>query len=158
DFKPELTHNQQAVRVLQLYADHGARARLRSDASAGPAYAIRGLLVVTGEDQHQQAASAMARTVVIDVPGHRKDPALADRCLARRGEYPALMADFVAWALSTGATGGFADRVRRHRGRYLDAVAHVPNGMRVAGHLARLAAALEVLAEYLDQDGTWPGR
>jgi hypothetical protein len=158
DYKPELILGQGPVRVLQAYADGAGRGRLRRDASAAPTYTIRGLLVVTGEDLYEQAPSALARTIVVEAPFHEKDAARARRCRDRRREYPALMADFIAWTLRTGVAASFADRVERFRGDYLEGVDDQANGMRVAGNLARLAAATEAFAEYLDQDGAWPGR
>src|SRR5262249_11241693 len=80
-YKPDVVYHGQVVRILQTYADSTGRGRLKSDATTNTTRPIRGLLLSTGEDIPEHSASALARSLVIEVPQGEKDVARGQRCL-----------------------------------------------------------------------------
>jgi hypothetical protein len=156
DYKPEVMHPQQAVRVLQNYADRTGRGRLRADATTNATRPVRGLLVSTGEDLPEHTASVLARCVVVPVPQRPKDVERGERCGAECGRYRGLTADLLRRVLADRRHEGFADRVRGHRRRYHRDVAGQPNDSRVAGNFGLLSAGFEEATRYLAD--AWPAR
>ena len=159
DYKPDAgAGHREVVRLLQNYADNSARARLRSDATANVTRPMRCLLVSTGEDRPEHAASAAARTLTIAVPRGPKDFARGGRCRGRCGRYPALTADLIRHLLAAGRTAGFAVRVEAYLEHFLEGIAGRQNDARIAGNLALLAAAFAEFAGYLADAWTgWEG-
>jgi hypothetical protein len=154
DYKPETIRPEQAVRVLQGYADGSARGRLQSDATANVSRPIRGLLLSSGEDLPEGSAATLARSIVVPVPNRPKDIARGQRCLAVRRLYPAVTADFIAWMLKNDQVKGFAALVATHQARFYAGIAGKQNDARIASNFALLAAAFEEIAVYLAD--AWP--
>lgn len=148
DYKPNVTHTSQIVRLLQAYADSGSRGRLRVDATANASRPIRGLLVVTGEDTIEHTPSAIARAVVVPVRTRHKDIERGARCAAESTKYAGVTADFVRWLLAHDGLARFARRVEELKGRYYRDIAGQQNDARIAGNFAQLAAAGELMFEY----------
>ena len=156
DYKPELVkYSQEVVRVLQAYADNTARGRLRSDATANVMRPIRGLLVCTGEDIPEHHASAVARSVIVQLPQQAKNLVAGSRCKAEYQNYSGVMADFIRWLLNEGRCDGFTQRFNELQGKFYNDVAGQQNDIRVATNLALLGAAFEKFAEYLGD--VWVG-
>jgi hypothetical protein len=149
DYKPELVPGAQAIRVMQAYADGSGRGRLQKDARSDVTRPIRGLLLCTGEDLPQNNASALARTIIVEVPNQEKDLGRAERCLAARPHYRGVMADFLRWLIAEGRVTGFAARVDQHCQAFYQGIAGQQNDARIAGNFALLAAAFEEFALYL---------
>jgi hypothetical protein len=156
DFKPEVIQAGQAVRILQTYADTAGRGRLQADARANVTRPIRGLLISTGEDLPQNNASALARTIIVEVPNLPKDQGRAARCLEMWPLYRGVMADFLRWTIAEGRAAGFAGRVRRRSERFYERISGRPNDARIAGNFGLLAAAFAEFSRYLGD--AWPGR
>jgi hypothetical protein len=155
DYKPEVVPAYQVVRILQSYADNTARGRLKSDASANVLRPIRGFLVCTGEDVPEHNASAIARSVIVQVPQQAKKVAAGSRCLVECEHYCGVMAGFIRWLLAEGRPGIFAQRFGELQTQYYQDVVGQQNDIRVATNLALLGAAFEQFAEYLGD--VWPG-
>jgi hypothetical protein len=149
DYKPEVVQQHQVVRVLQTYADSTARGRLKADATANVLRPIRGLLVCTGEDVPEHNASAVARSVIVQVTQQTKNVSAGNRCVEECGNYSAVMADFIRWLIAGKRTEIFARRFRELQQQYLADVNGQQNDIRVATNLAQLGAAFEQIAEYL---------
>src|SRR5262249_26604650 len=155
DYKPEVVPLNQIVRVLQTYADSAARGRLKADASANVLRPIRGLLLSTGEDVPEHHASAVGRSVIIEVPQGAKNLEAGGRCLGECRLYSRVMGDFLRWVLAEGRKGVFTRRFGELQDRYYRDVQGQQNDLRVATNLALLGAAFEQFAEYLGD--VWPG-
>jgi hypothetical protein len=159
DYKPEYVTPFQAIRLIQNYADGTARGRLRVDATANMTRPIRGFLVVTGEDILEQSSSVMARCIRVPVPYRRCELRAADlergrRCLQHYHNYPGVTADFIRHLLSHGRIQRFGDEVRCRQDFFNALIQGQPNGLRIAGNFALLAAAFAEMAAYM-QD-VWP--
>jgi hypothetical protein len=154
DFKPEFIPQRDGVRLLQTYADDSARGRLKPNATSNRTRPIRGLLVSTGEDILQYHASALARCVVVPVPQGTKDVVRGNRCVTECRSYSGVMADFLHWLLVERRTETFAERVKAWQRRFFSDVAGLQNDLRIAGNFALLAAAFDLIAEYLGD--VWP--
>lgn len=155
DYKPEVVQPYQVVRVLQAYADNTARGRLKADATANVLRPIRGLLLCTGEDVPEHNASAIARSVIVQVPQQAKNLEAGRRCLVECANYAGVMADFLRWLLAEGRVKRFEERFFALQERYNGDVAGQQNDLRVASNLAQLGAGFELFAEYLGD--VWPG-
>jgi hypothetical protein len=155
DYKPEVVLHYQVVRVLQNYADRTGRGRLKVDATTNTTRPVRGLMVSTGEDVPEHTASAVARSIVIDVPQQAKDLERGARCVDASPGYRAVTADFIQHLLAQGRTQSFAASVSALRQRYYQDIAGQQNDSRIAGNFALLAAAFAEAAAYF-QD-VWPG-
>jgi hypothetical protein len=149
DYKPNVTPQPQIIRLLQAYADGTGRGRLRSDATANTTRPIRGLLLLTGEDTVEHTPSALARAVVVTVPNRAKDLDRGLRCEAESVNYPGVTADFIRWVIVTNGLDRFARRVDELRVRYYRDAAGDQNDARIAGNFAQLAAAGELMLDYL---------
>jgi hypothetical protein len=154
DYKPDLTMRWAVIRLLQTYHDGTGRGRLQRDATANVTRPIRGLLLATGEDVPDHSASALARSIVIDVPERPRVLDRGLRCIAMSPYYAGLTADFIQWLLAGGHTARFAELVAGHRARFLADIAGRPNDIRVAGNVALFAAAGELMFGYLSE--VWP--
>src|SRR5262249_5742447 len=148
-------YQSQVVRVLQTYADNTARGRLKSDSTANVLRPIRGLLVCTGEDVPEHNASAIARSVIVQVPQQAKQVEAGTRCLDQCQNYSGVMADFIRWLLVNKRREVFEQRFIELRKRFYGDVAGQQNDIRVATNLALLGAAFEQFAEYLGD--VWEG-
>jgi hypothetical protein len=155
DYKSEVTHHRETLKLLQNYADGSARGRLNADATTNVSRPIRGTLVATGEVIPENTPSALARTVVVTTPPREKDVERGLRCLAHRERYPALMADFIRHVLRHGRGPRFAARVADLQREYYGPIAGAQNDLRIAANFALLGAAFEQFARYLRS--AWPG-
>jgi hypothetical protein len=155
DYKPEVTRPTDVVKLLQSYGDRAGRGRLQADAKANVTRPIRGLLVATGEDVPDHAASSVARSVIIAVPNAAKDAERAQRCGDATADYRGLTADFIAYLIHEDRLSGFAERVAEHKRRFYALAAGRQNDARVAGNLALLAAAFEEFVAYMGD--AWEG-
>src|SRR5262249_26037860 len=147
-------NHSQAVRVLQNYADRTGRGRLKSDATTNTSRPIRGLLVSTGEDVPEHTASAVARSIVIDVPQREKDLQRGVRCVTESRTYQGIPADFVQQLLAQHRLQGFANSVATLRQHYYEGIAGQQNDSRIAGNFALLAAGFIEAARYFSD--VWP--
>jgi hypothetical protein len=154
DYKPELAQHYQVVRVLQNYADRTGRGRLKSDATTNTTRPIRGLLVCTGEDLPEHTASALARSVVVEVPQQEKDLARGARCVAEARHYPGVTDAFVQHLLAQGRLAAFAEAVAAQRQCYYADIAGQQNDSRIAGNFALLAAGFSEAARFFAD--VWP--
>jgi hypothetical protein len=116
---------------------------------------IRGLLICTGEDVPEHHASAVARSVIVQVPQQAKNLVAGNRCKAECQSYSGVMADFIRWQLVGGKCAEFANRFERLQQRYYGDVAGQQNDIRVATNLALLGSGFELFAEYLGD--VWDG-
>jgi hypothetical protein len=154
DYKPEVTYQSQVVRILQNYSDGTGRGRLKVDATTNTTRPIRGLLVSTGEDIPEHSASAVARSVIVQVPQAAKDLARGGRCADERRHYSGVLADFVRHLLANGRTRTFPKLVRALQRRYYRDIAGQQNDVRIASNFALLGAGLVEWALYLRD--VWP--
>jgi hypothetical protein len=154
DFKPENCRRDHVVRVIQAYADLTSRGRLRSDGTPNTSRRIRGFMVVTGEDVVEHTSSGLARTIAIPAEAGVTRIAEGRRCLDMERHYSRMTADFVCWLLATGQTTEFAQRVQSWQERLLGRMPQRSNSLRICTNFARLAAALDVMTEYLS--ASWP--
>lgn len=155
DYKPDVVHHNQVVRVLQAYADNTGRGRLKSDATTNPTRPIRGLLVSTGEDIPEHSSSALARSVVIEVPQQEKDIGRGQRCVKRSASYAAVTIDFLRWFLAQGRTKQFERRFEKLQWFYYRGIAGKQNDIRIASNLALLASGFIEMAKYFGD--VWVG-
>jgi hypothetical protein len=154
DYKPETTYRSQVIKLLQTNADGAGRGRLKADATTNTTRAIRGQMLSTGEDVPEHSPSAVARSVIVEVPNRPKDPEVRRRCEAESPRYPGLTADFIRHLLATGRTPGFAAEVAKYADQYMQGAAGQQNDARVAGNLALMAAGFVEIARYLAD--VWP--
>jgi hypothetical protein len=154
DFKPGAVRQQDALRVLQNYADGTGRGRLKEDSSTMITRPIRGLLVATGEDVVEHAASSAARSIVVPVSQGPKDVPRGMRCLTEMANYPGVTADFVRWLLAEERTAGIPAGVKAWRDFYYGGVQDRQNGLRIAANFAVLAAGFCEFAHFLAD--VWP--
>src|SRR5262249_41387230 len=112
DYKAEVIRHEAIVRILQNYADGTGRGRLRADATTNTSRPIRGLLISTGEDFPEHTASAVARSIVIEVSQQKKDIKRGGRCSEMCCHYSGVMADFIGQLISNGRTQTFAKLVK----------------------------------------------
>src|SRR5262249_54369901 len=115
---------------------------------------IRGLLVSTGEDVPEHSASAVARSVIIEVPQLAKDLSRGQRCARECKHYSAVTADFVGWFLAEGRAEGFGPRVGNLQRFYVRDVSGQQNAERIASNFALLAAGFLEMARYFAD--VWP--
>jgi hypothetical protein len=155
DYKPEVIPHYQVVRILQNFADRTGRGRLKADATTNTTRPVRGLLLSTGEDVPEHTASAVARSVVVEVPQREKDLDRGARCVDASPGYRAVTADFVRHLLAQRRTQAFAASVAARRQRYYKDVAGQQNDSRVASNFALLAAAFAEAVGYFRD--VWPG-
>ena len=154
DYKPELVSHYQVQRVLQNYADRTGRGRLKADATTNTSRPIRGQLLSTGEDVPEHTASALARSIIIEVPQTAKDQVRRDRCMDESRFYSAVTGDFIRYILANGRTGTFARNVQEGRNFYYRGIVGEQNDMRIAGNFGLLGSALMEIAEYFGD--VWP--
>lgn len=154
DYKPEVVPHYQVVRILQNYADRAGRGRLKSDATANTTRPIRGLMVCTGEDVPEHTASALARSVIVNVPSYLRDTRRRDKCFAECQHYRCVTADFIQQVLAQRRNERFARRVQRFQGIYARGIEGQQNDSRIASNLALLAAGFYEMASYLAD--VWP--
>jgi hypothetical protein len=154
DFKPEVTRNDQVVRLVQAYADNAARGRLNARSVANPTREIRGILVCTAEDLPEHSASVLARTVTVAVPQAGRDIARGRRCAEMAPTYSGVMADFVRFVLQEGWTARFAAEARAAQTRLLGGRPPRQNDARVAANLALMGTAVRAACDYLSD--VWP--
>jgi hypothetical protein len=154
DYKPDLVKPEQALRLVQTYADGSARGRLQADARANVSRPIRGLFLATGEDLPENNASVLARLIVVPVPNRPKDIALGRRCREARHRFRGVTTDFIAWLLRNDRLKGFAARVAERQEGIYRGIAGLQNDARIAGNFALLAASFEEIAACLAD--VWP--
>jgi hypothetical protein len=155
DYKPEVVQHYQAVRLLQNYSDCTGRGRLKVDATTNTSRPIRGLLLCSGEDLPEHTSSAIARTIVIDVPQQDKSLARGSRCQAECRNYAGVTADFIRHVLAEKRQRVFAKRVVKLRDYYYKGISGEQNDSRIANNFAMLGAAFVEIATYLRD--VWPG-
>jgi hypothetical protein len=149
DYKREDCRNADVLKVLRCYSDGAARSRLRTDASMNSTQPIRGLLLSTGEDFPEATASAMGRSIVIRVPGRPKDFELARSCQEMRSLYKGFTPALIASVIRDARWDWFSKRVEFWRKHYYDTIAGCTNDARIAGNHASLAAAVELVSDFL---------
>jgi hypothetical protein len=150
DFKPEVIPHWQVVRILQTYSDHTSRGRLNADATTKISYPVRGILISTGEDVPEHTASALARSIVIEVPQREKDLERGARCLRRCKSYSQLTAAFIQQFLAEDRQGAFVARFQELKQDFYRDIAGRQNDARIASNVAMLAAAFEEFARFLE--------
>jgi hypothetical protein len=123
DYKPEVVAHAQVVRLLQNYGDRSGRGRLKVDATTNTTRPIRGLLLSTGEDVPEHSASAVARSIILQVPQQPKDLERGARCVDQAPMYRRVTADFVRYLLAAGRTREFAASVNANRRHYYEDIA-----------------------------------
>jgi len=149
DLKNDNVTDQPGTRsILQLYADRGSRGRLhRSATKHGVSYAIRGLLLITGEDSIDDRASIAARRLTLEVGEHEGLEA-GRCCLERCGEYPGFMARYVSWL----ARFGFEHLQFDHRDLMEElgsGLRGIDNAPRIASNLAANSLGFHLLLSFL---------
>jgi hypothetical protein len=149
DYKPDVVNHNQVVRILQAYADNTGRGRLKSDATTNATRPIRGLLISTGEDIPEHSSSALARSVVIEVPQQEKDISRGQDCMKESGRYTAVTVDCLRWFLANGRAGDFKSRFEKLQRYYYQGIAGKQNDIRIASNLALLASGFIEMAKYL---------
>jgi PAS domain-containing protein len=149
DFKPEVCRVEDAVRIIQAYADRGSRGRLNANSSIKKSYPIRGLLLATGEDIPTHAASAVARSIIINVRQQEKDLVRGHRCIERCARYAQFTADFIHQFLSGQRRAVLQQDFERLQREYYTAMAGQQNDARIAKNLAMLGAAFGQIGWYL---------
>jgi hypothetical protein len=149
DFKPETCRAEDAVRIIQAYADRGSRGRLNSNSSTKKSYPIRGLLLCTGEDFPTHAASAVARSIIINVRQQEKDMVRGNQCIERCARYAQFTADFIHQFLSGQRRAVLQQDFERLQREYYTAMAGQQNDARIAKNLAMLGAAFGQIGWYL---------
>jgi hypothetical protein len=154
DYKPEVARHAEVIKLLQNYADGSARGRLNADATTNVTRGVRGILVATGEAVPENTPSALARLVIVRVPGVEKDVERGRRCLARCGRYRALMAGFVHQVIKGRRGARFGARVHALRDEFYAPIIGAQNDLRIAANLALLGAAFEEFARFLRP--AWP--
>jgi hypothetical protein len=158
DFAPGTTRGSRqeletkAERVVRGLGNAAGRGRMTADGRQRPDRPPRAQVIVTGEDL-PAAHSIRARALIVPVAEGDVDTALltAAQEAARSGVYEHALAGFVTWM-----AGRHEQVVARWRGCAADY-----RGRLVAGGvhgrspvaLAQLLAAVEILAEYLDELG-----
>lgn len=154
DYKPELIKHEAIVRLLQNYADGTGRGRLKCDATTNTSRPIRGLLMSTGEDVPEHTASALARSIIINVPQQEKDLRRGHRCSQESSRYRGVMADMVQQFLKRGRLAVFPKMVRALQEYYYRDIAGKENDSRIANNFALLAAGFVAVARYFAD--VWP--
>lgn len=155
DYKPESVKQGDVVKLVQNYADGSARGRLNADSTSKVTREIRGFMLATGEDVPEHSSSALARTIVIDLPPRERDLERGAKCIARRKYYRGVMADFIRWSIAEGRAAHFVARYTELQQFYYKDIVGQPNDLRIATNFALLAAAFTEIATYLQAD--WPG-
>jgi Domain of unknown function (DUF927) len=154
DYKPENVKPAEAIRLLQNYADGSARGRLNRDSSSKALREIRGFVLSTAEDVPEHSSSALARSIIVDLPQREKKLAKGGRCLERRPYYRGVMADFLRSTIVKKRRKVFVRRVDELHKLYYSQIAGRQNDARIAGNFALLGAAFEEIAAYLAD--VWP--
>lgn len=154
DYKPDLIKHEAIVRLLQNYADGTGRGRLKCDATTNTSRPIRGLLMSTGEDVPEHTASALARSIIINVPQQEKDLRRGHRCSQESSRYRGVMADMVQHFLKRGRLAVFPKLVRALQEYYYRDIAGKENDSRIANNFALLAAGFVEVARYFAD--VWP--
>jgi hypothetical protein len=124
------------------------------DATTNLSREIRGMLVATGEDVPEHTASALARSIIIEVPQRAKDLERGERCARECRHYSGVMADFVRHLIAKERIEGFQDRVAKKQQLFYQGIAGKQNDARIASNFALLAVAFEEMAAYLED--VWP--
>lgn len=149
DFKPEVVSWREVVKVLQTYSDNAARSRLQRDATSKPTRPIRGLLLASGEDLPEGAASATARVIPVFVPEYAKNHALGAECVRQAVEYPRLTADFIHYLIREGRLAEVPCHFAAIRQVLLEDMPPGSNIDRITSNLALLGAAYRLFTDYL---------
>lgn len=90
-----------ALNILQAYADRSSRGRLTKDAELKQSKAIRGTLLITGEDFAEGQSSVMARTITLKYNQPKKNLAAGQRIMKMRHLYPAVTSRYIHHVMTT---------------------------------------------------------
>jgi len=99
DFKRAKIGNSQwnnAIRVLLDYADLQARKRATPGSKVISGYAMKCMLLITGEDIPTSETALLARSLMVEFHG-RKDVDRFRKCLHRQNDYRKIPAHYIAW-------------------------------------------------------------
>ena len=154
DYKPELVVQGQVIRILQNYTDRTGRGRLRQDTSSNTTRPIRGLLVSTGEDIPEHSASAIARSIIIEVPTKQKDIGRGRRCISECHQYSGVTADLIRHLIAKNRMVPFRKLFQSLQSKFTALISGVQNDTRIANDFALLAAGFAEVARYFRD--VWP--
>lgn len=88
---------QNAVNMLNDYADLQGRGRATRGAQMITQEPIRNMLLVTGEDMPYTETSALARSLIVEFASEEDTREQYSRCLSHMADYPTVMPRFIAW-------------------------------------------------------------
>lgn len=120
DWKGSITNRNQAVRVLQNYADSQGRRRLNSSSEEQRSFFIRGFLHVTAEDIPKREASVLARMIVVPWIGAEKNLEIGAKIQDMSPYYPMYMSEFIRWVHVQPDKGIFNKKFKEYRSYYFN--------------------------------------
>ena len=102
DFKiKNITNYNIALQIMQNYADMTARARLISSGTGlAPTYVIRGFFTSTGEDTVIGEASNLARMLIIEYMGKRRDMIRGEKVKINKRKYRGFNPHYIKYVLN----------------------------------------------------------
>ena len=110
---------QNAVNLLNDYADLQGRGRATPGARMITQEPIRNMLMVTGEDLPYTETSALARSLIVEFVSDSDTHEQYSQCLAQMGRYPIVMPKFIAWWQQQ-AQETWLRRAEEERGAFID--------------------------------------
>ena len=136
DFKTGLTNPKVFVEIIQHYADGHGRSRLTPGGKMGDLYAIRGLLLSTGEDFVSDIESVSARTILI-----KAEPTVNTidglECWQSHHIYKTFLPYLIGLVISNdGWKDDFSGFVNAYTEELLKDLTGLSNGMRLASNWA----------------------
>ena len=146
--------HEQVVQILQNYSDGRGRGRLNSDTSVKQTYAIRGNLLVTGEDVPDNEASNLARMIIVSVNTRPKDAVRGRACLKHQRLYRGVTAAFIYYVISR--PGWFEDltaRIDAATDMFHEGIEDVANGLRIARNFGLNKTGFDLFVEFLQGIG-----
>ena len=142
---------QNAVNLLNDYADGQGRGRAGNNPRGGSQEPIRNMLMVTGEDMPSTETSALARSLVVEFRNEGDTREQYKKCLGMMDKYACVMPRFIAWWQQQ-EVGIWLERAEELRGDFINFFAREKlqgdNTVRLASSSALSLTAMDAFVTF----------
>jgi hypothetical protein len=150
DFKGSNLSNYTAMlQIMQNYADNTARSRLLSSGQAmAHSWPIQGFMTISGEDLIEGEASNIARMIVVEYTGKKRDFDKGERVKQMRSKYSGFTARYIHYILKQDKEK-ISEMRRQFLREFLEIIAGQANDIRIARNMAILMTSYCYFAEFM---------
>ena len=150
DFKiKNISNYNTALQIMQNYADMTARARLISSGTGlAPTYVIRGFFTSTGEDTVTGEASNLARMLVIEYKGKKRDMIRGNIVKKQKRKYRGFTPYYIKHVLNLDKEK-ISKKMENYMKEFFKIIEGEPNDIRIARNVSLLMTSYYYVANFM---------